>query len=83
MERVRTYGVDAVLIGRGALRNPFIFEQASGVWKGQSFDLPQAERYVHLMDEQQKMLHEIYNPRTAMIHARKFLLVFCRVSGLP
>src|SRR6478736_3740759 len=25
--RVRDYGVDAVLIGRGALRNPFIFEQ--------------------------------------------------------
>ena len=56
VRRVRDYGVDAVLIGRGALRNPFIFEQAYAVWRGETFEKPTAERYVDLMTEQQKML---------------------------
>jgi nifR3 family TIM-barrel protein len=81
VRRAKDYGVDAVLIGRGALRNPFIFEQSAAVWKGDSYSLPQAERYVRLMDEQQAMLHEIYNPRTAMIHARKFLAWYS--AGFP
>jgi nifR3 family TIM-barrel protein len=81
VQRVRDYGVDAVLIGRGALRNPFIFEQAYAVWKGETFTPPQAERYIRLIDEQQKMLHETYQARTAMIHARKFLAWYS--SGFP
>jgi len=81
VERYKTYGVDAVLIGRGALRNPFIFEQSLAVWRGESFQLPEAERYVQLMNEQQAMLHEIYNPRMAMIHARKFLAWYS--AGFP
>jgi tRNA-dihydrouridine synthase B len=81
VERWKTYGVDAVLIGRGALRNPFIFEQAEAVWKGQTYPLPTADRYVSLIDEQQKMLHEVFNPRSAMIHARKFLAWYS--AGFP
>jgi tRNA-dihydrouridine synthase B len=80
-ERMRTYGVDAVLIGRGALRNPFIFEQAQLLWQGKSYELPKAARYVQLMEDQQKLLNEIYNPRMAMIHARKFLAWYS--SGFP
>jgi tRNA-dihydrouridine synthase B len=81
VDHYKTYGVDAVLVGRGALRNPFIFEQAYAIWKGESFEFPQAERYVKLMSDQQSMLHEIYNPRTAMIHARKFLAWYS--AGFP
>jgi nifR3 family TIM-barrel protein len=81
VERMKTYGVDAVLIGRGALRNPFIFEQASAVWKNESYALPGAERYIQLMNSQQAMLHEIYNSKTAMIHARKFLAWYS--AGFP
>ena len=81
VDRYKTYGVDAVLIGRGALRNPFIFEQSYAAWRGESFSFPTAERYIELMDEQQKMLHEIYNPRMAMIHARKFLAWYS--AGFP
>jgi tRNA-dihydrouridine synthase B len=81
VERYENYGVDAVLIGRGALRNPFIFEQALAVWKKESYLLPGSERYVQLMSEQQAMLHEIYNPKVAMIHARKFLAWYS--AGFP
>lgn len=78
---MKTYGVDAVLIGRGALRNPFIFEQATALWRGESFELPRAERYIQLMEDQQKLLHEIYDSRMAMIHARKFLAWYS--AGFP
>ncbi len=79
--RARDYGVQAVMIGRGALRNPFLFEQSLALWEGRSYDWPQAERYVALIEEQQKLLHEVYNPRSAMIHARKFLAWYS--SGYP
>jgi nifR3 family TIM-barrel protein len=81
VKRVRDYGVDAVMIGRGALRNPFIFEQALDVWNGRSYKAPNAERYVELIDEQQKMMHETFHPKAAMIHARKFLAWYS--SGFP
>jgi tRNA-dihydrouridine synthase B len=79
--RVRDYGVDAVMIGRGALRNPFIFEQTLEVWEGRSYKQPEAERYLELITEQQKMLHETFQPRSAMVHARKFLAWYS--SGFP
>lgn len=73
VEKVKTYGVDAVLIGRGALRNPFLFEQAAALWKGESYSVPDAERYVQLMHDQRDLLLQDFNPRSAMIHSRKFL----------
>ena len=83
VERMRTYGVDAVLIGRGALRNPFIFEQAVALWKGEPKPpLPDADRYVAMMDEQRDLFNESFrNPKAAMIHARKFLAWYS--AGFP
>lgn len=81
MQRYKDYGVDAVLIGRGALRNPFIFEQAEALWKGESYALPPAERYLEILSQQQALLQEVYNPKMAMIHARKFLAWYS--AGFP
>lgn len=81
VRRVRDYGVDAVMIGRGALRNPFIFEQTWDLWNGRSYSFPAAERYLELIEEQSRMLHETFNPRSAMVHARKFLAWYS--SGFP
>jgi tRNA-dihydrouridine synthase len=81
VEKVRRYGVDAVMIGRGALRNPFIFEQAWELWNGRGYTPPNAERYVELIEEQKTLLLETYSPRSAMIHARKFLAWYS--AGFP
>ncbi len=81
VERYRTYGVDAVLIGRGALRNPFIFAQATAVLRGQSYSLPQTEDYLKLMSDQQILLNESFHPKGAMLHARKFLAWYS--AGFP
>ena len=81
LEKYRTYGVDAVMIGRGALRNPFIFEQAAQLWAGEVYAHPDAERYVRLMAVQREMMDAHFNPRAAMIHARKFLAWYS--AGFP
>jgi nifR3 family TIM-barrel protein len=79
--RQKGYGVAAVMIGRGALRNPFLFEQAVALWEGKTYVNPSVERYLKLIEDQRVMLGESFAPRSAMIHARKFLAWYS--SGFP
>lgn len=81
VDKLNRFGVDAVMIGRGALRNPFVFEQAFALWKGERVVLPTVESYVALVMEQRSLLDQTYPPRVAMIHARKFLAWYS--SGFP
>jgi tRNA-dihydrouridine synthase B len=81
LERYKTYGVDAVMIGRGALRNPFIFEQAFSLWKGLTPEIRYTDRFLALLEDQKKMLEETYPHRVAMLHARKFVAWYS--TGFP
>lgn len=81
VERMRTYGVDAVLIGRGALRNPFLFEQARALWRGEAYQVPNADRYLQLMRDQRALLEEDFDPGLAGLHVRKFMAWYS--SGFP
>jgi tRNA-dihydrouridine synthase B len=81
VRRYKDYGVDAVLIGRGALRNPFIFEQAESVLKGIEPRKPSIEHYLQLMRDQRELLEASFSARMAMIHARKFLAWYS--AGFP
>lgn len=81
VRRARDYGVDAVMIGRGALRNPFLFEQSLALWRGESCAPPSPERYVELIRQQRGLFAETYPARSAMIHARKFLAWYS--AGFP
>ena len=79
--RYRKYGVDGVMIGRGALRNPFIFEQSRQLLNEGSYEVPPAERYLDLMESQRQLLGESFPPKSAVLHARKFLAWYS--SGFP
>lgn len=81
VDRYRKYGVDGVMIGRGALRNPFLFEQAVALLKGESPRSPRVEDYLALIDEQRAMFSESFDARGTMIHARKFLAWYS--AGFP
>jgi nifR3 family TIM-barrel protein len=81
VSRHRDYGVDAVLIGRGALRNPFIFEQAEALFQGVHAPTLTSERYLELLAMQRSLLDETYSDRGAMIHSRKFLAWYS--AGFP
>ncbi len=76
LEKLKTYGLDAVLIGRGALRNPFIFSQAELLWRGLPYSQPILDDYLQLIEELKTLLNESFSPFMAMIQARKFLAWF-------
>jgi tRNA-dihydrouridine synthase len=81
VKRLKQSGVDAVMIGRGALRNPFIFKQSEALWKGDPPPVLATADYLGLIDQQRLLLTETYVPRVAMLHARKFLAWYS--SGFP
>ena len=79
--RVRDFGVDAVLIGRGALRNPFLFEQSVARWRGEDFAWPTSARFIDLLKTQRELFESSFPERSSMIHARKFLAWYS--AGYP
>jgi tRNA-dihydrouridine synthase B len=59
VEKVRDGGVAGVLVGRGALRNPWIFEQAAAIARGESpRPITMAERGAFLLEYIEMLLHE-------------------------
>jgi len=81
VSRYKTYGVDAVMIGRGALRNPFIFEQSFDLLAGRDVKVATAERIIELLAKQRVYLAECFDARGTLLHARKFLAWYS--SGYP
>lgn len=63
-QRLRETGVDAVMIGRGALRNPWIFKECRGV-SDQRSGLKLLNRYLN-------GLNQSYDTRSTLILLRKF-----------
>jgi tRNA-dihydrouridine synthase B len=59
VERLRTPSVGGVLVGRGALRNPWIFQQAADVAAGRvAHDVSAAERGQFLLDYVEMLMKE-------------------------
>ncbi len=81
VQRYKEFGTDAVLIGRGALRNPFIFEQSASVLAGLETPQVSVDRYLSLLSIQREYLESAFDSSKAMVHARKFLSWYS--SGFP
>lgn len=81
VERYRRFGVDAVMIGRGALRNPFIFEQSEQFLKTGAYTAASAEDYLKLLQDQKYFLSFHPNERTALLQSKKFLAWYS--AGFP
>jgi len=59
VEKLRDGRVSGVLVGRGALRNPWIFEQAAAIARGQTpRPITMAERGAFLLEYIEMLLHE-------------------------
>jgi tRNA-dihydrouridine synthase len=59
VERLTDASVSGVLVGRGALRNPWIFEQAASVARGERpREITHAERGLFLLEYIELLLHE-------------------------
>src|SRR6516225_5715857 len=59
VEKLRAGGVSGVLVGRGALRNPWIFEQAAAIARGEApREITLADRAQFLLEYIDLLLHE-------------------------
>ena len=64
-KRLQETGVDAVMIGRGALRNPWIFKECGD-------DMPSQRASIELLNRYLNGLRENYDLRSMLILLRKF-----------
>lgn len=71
VERLRSSGVDGVMIGRGCLKNPWIFKQAMGLW--QTGETPAVDKDFGVLFER---LHQAFaatcEERVVMLQMKKF-----------
>jgi tRNA-dihydrouridine synthase len=69
VDRIRSGGVSGVLVGRGALRNPWIFQQASALAQGRTpAAVSNEERARFLLDYIDLLLHERVDERDGFRH---------------
>jgi tRNA-dihydrouridine synthase B len=73
-------GVDAVMIGRGALRNAFFFDQARELWSGRSWAPPESSHILSFLGELKTLLEERHGTHGGVL-LRKFLAWYS--SGYP
>lgn len=73
MEYLKKYNVDAIMIGRGSLKNPYIFEEANALWNNKNFSKATNDDYVELVKEHTNLLIQRYAPVRALMHTRKFM----------
>ena len=71
-------GCDAVMIGRGAMGNPFIFEQTRALMNGQSYDAPSTQRRIDTARAHLSMMIEEKGEKIGVCEARKHLAWYTR-----
>lgn len=79
--RLQTSGCDAVMIGRGCLKNPHIFAQARHMWSRDSVNSPSEVRIEAVLERLRTHLETFYDERLTLIQMRKFATWYS--AGLP
>jgi len=84
LERFETTGVDAVMVGRGAIGQPWIFEEMRAVLDGKEVPHHPTEWYVEVL---KRMLHEsitkCQNELKGILHFRRHLAITPLFKGIP
>nr|WP_311521187.1 tRNA dihydrouridine synthase DusB [uncultured Porphyromonas sp.] len=84
LERFETTGVDAVMVGRGAIGQPWIFEEMRAVLDDKEVPHHPTEWYVEVL---KRMLHEsiakCQNELKGILHFRRHLAITPLFKGIP
>lgn len=84
LERFETTGVDAVMVGRGAIGQPWVFEEMRAVLDGKEVPQHSTEWYVEVL---KRMLHEsitkCQNELKGILHFRRHLAITPYSKGFP
>ncbi len=78
-EVLRATGADALMVGRGALGNPWIFKEISTfLATGQTMEPPSADEVGRVLLEHLDELHAFYGPGRGVRVARKHIQWYCQ-----
>lgn len=84
LQRFETTGVDAVMVGRGAIGQPWIFEEMRACLDGKEVPQHPTEWYVEVL---KRMLHEsivkCQNELKGILHFRRHLAITPLFKGIP
>jgi nifR3 family TIM-barrel protein len=79
--RLRTSGCDGVMIGRGCLKNPWIFKEAQNILNGKNSEEGIKYNYLPILTRMRQLLESSHDERTVMIQLRKFSMWYS--AGFP
>jgi nifR3 family TIM-barrel protein len=77
-ERARASGCAAVMIGRGACGNPWIFREAEALRRGEAVAPPSGEEFARVVLRHYALALEEHGPRTGVHVMRRHLIWYCR-----
>ncbi len=79
LERLKSSGVDGVIVARGAIGNPWIFREIRALWEGRPLpEPPTLEEQKEVMLEHLRMILEFWPARKAIPYFRKFMVGYCK-----
>ncbi len=81
IKRLKEAQVDAVLIGRGILKNPFLFQQSNELLNTGAYKIPEPEDYISVMEKQWALSRMYLEHTMALLSIKKFISWY--VFGLP
>jgi nifR3 family TIM-barrel protein len=76
---IKNTGVDGAVIARGAIGNPWIFEQLR---EGDDFIAPTLEQQGGVISKHFNLVRKLYGDKKAITHFRKFAIAYCKLHPL-
>jgi nifR3 family TIM-barrel protein len=81
VSRLRTSGCDAVMIGRGCLKNPWIFQEAMNLRGAMPLEQGICYDFIKIFDRMKALLEATHDERMVMLQLRKFSMWYS--AGFP
>ena len=79
IQRREESGIDGIIVARGAIGNPWIFQEIRALWNGQEKPKsPSLEEQGRIMLEHFEMICQTRDERKAVPYFRKFLANYCK-----
>ena len=79
LQRREETGIDGIIVARGAIGNPWIFQEIRALWNGQEKPQPPAlEEQGRIMLEHFEMICSTRDERKSVPYFRKFMASYCK-----